>query len=429
MSSFFNAGIGGVQAGTSVGEATVGINANPIKGSVGAGIGGIEAGNTGFSLSASASPLGVSVGPRVTFGTDDPGAVEGGAIGGTVGGTAGSLFGPVGSAAGTLVGSMVGSLLGKGTGKSKGSLEHDARNSARKQFFPTGVELLLPDGTNANFALDGQEGKHSWKNPSKRTDKEGDRELFAYETDYTNDMDYISSMGGITLARLLGGGANKIIDQFGQLIGNQALGKVGHGNELTQENFNSVMTNLRAIFSDKGINSKDDLLGLANKAFSEGRVEDFDYNVMQQTASLVFDQDFAMAQQLMGGRWGGVETATRVPDQSQFGRTESGQPRLLTMDEAKMAVDPLISHYKDNLSLRAKGMKYGPSSNAVRNTALAGGAALLNQGVEALTGQGIGSHIADAGEYLYNEVADWLWGSDTVSDPALQLPEFDFGLF
>ena len=294
----------------------------------------------------------------------------------------------------------------KGVFSSKVSEESKKRDKVRGAYSQIGLwdnqgMVLLPDGTTFNAREEGP--KSDWANPDKRTDKLGaDRKLESYEIDYTNDLDYVAGMGGITLSRLLAGGSEKHIDQIGNQMGNGALGSVGRGKKFTEENFTTVMGNMRAMYAKAGIQSKDEMLALANKMYSEDRIKDTDYAVMQQTASLVFENDYNTAQSLMDGRWKGVETANQSP--SNAGATQPPQDQnkpgrifspVLSPEEAMMSVQPYIDQ------LRANAVKVPQSSTAANiaagATGLLGGLATVNK----LTGGAAASGLRDAAESAY----------------------------
>lgn len=335
---------------TPVGEGSVSVN--PVTQSVGAQLPTISSGSNSLHIGVGGGPSGFSVAPRVQIGQGQGSATgsQAGSVGGSLAGAA--VGGPVGAAVGGGVGSLIGSVIGSKFNESKAAKETDARNSVINSYTKEGLidkdgTLSLPDGSVFSFK-DGSHG-HSWTNPDRKLKDHPDRELFSYETDYTNDTDYVAGMAGITLSRLLAGGTNKAVDQTGNALGNAFLGKVGYGKPLTEDNFNATMTNARAVYGKKGIKSKEDMLALANKAYSEGRINDFDYGVMQQTASLVFDNNFGMAQQLMGGRDKGLSVAASTPpDQGPFPQHQNKPGRIyspiLSPEEALLSVQPYFDY-------------------------------------------------------------------------------------
>ena len=405
----------------SAGNEDVRASVNPITGSasIGTSQNVVDSGDVKVDVGASIGTGGVNVSPRVQIG-EGQGAATGASAGATVGGLAGSTFGPLGAAAGSTIGSAAGSVVGGQFNPSQKSLEHDRRNGVRNAFVQAGYldsnkQFLLPDGHIADFNFDNQQGLHDWKNPDKRVDKNGDRPLFAYEIDYTNDLDYIAGMAGITLSRILGGGTKKEIDQIGNQMGNQLLGKLGHGKDLTEENFKHVMTNARAFYAKAGIQTKDDALALANDMFGGGRISDADYAVMQQTANLVFDSDFKTAQGLMGGRWKGIETATRSPSDS--GGLHQNRPGriyspILSPEEAMLSVQPYFDWYRQNVKKPKK-----TSSTA----------ATISGGLQAVTGViGLYNQLNNITGGAISEGIQDLWNGDPGESPVEPvLPGFE----
>lgn len=410
------------------------IYANPTKGKVGVNVQGIKpTKDVTLGVNVGADPLKGKVGvtPTVQVGNSAQ-AKTGAQIGGTAGAIAGTAIGgPVGTAVGSTVGSAIGSSTGQafkenptgaaigtalgglGVGSTIGAKvipnftggdkSHKKRNSLRGKLFGSG--LYLADGSEANINLDAQDGTHSWKYGDKRVDNVGDRHLYAYETDYTNDLDYLSSMGGISLARLVAGDKNKEVDQVGQALGNQALGKAGYGAQFNKENFSHVVDNLRSFYAQKGISNKQEMTALINKAYADGRIEDADVGAMNQTANIIFDGNFDLASQLMSNRWAGIQTASKQ-------KSSAGEPDIATMrgknnyshykyspvisyEEALASVNPLIDLYKQNKKQaydERKDKTAAGASNIATGLGIASGVYNLANRV---TGGAVSSTLAD----------------------------------
>lgn len=202
-------------------------------------------------------------------------------------------------------------------GKSK---EQKGRDAIRSQFQNAGFvddafNVTLADGMKVDIGIDGSHAKRAIFDTSKLVGAHKERtDLNAYDIDYTNDMDYVSGMGGVTLSRIVSGGKADNIDQLGGQLGNAALGSVGFGKEMTQDNFNKVMTNQRGIYAQAGIKNKADAYQLINQAAAEGRINESDQIAAHQTANMMYDQDgFTTAQKLMAGRFKGVEAVASNP--------------------------------------------------------------------------------------------------------------------
>lgn len=420
------------------------ISASPTfspTGNIGANIQGGN-GDVNASVGVGFNPFSGNVGvtPTVQFGTGE-GNQTGAQLGGTAGAVAGSELGPVGAAVGHAIGSAVGSVIGGVFNPSQAAKETEKRkgflNALKGHAFEDDFSFLFPDGTSFSFNQDSHEGVHPWKNPQERTGDVGERPLFNYETDYTNDTDFVAGMAGISLGRLLSGGKNKAIDQTGQLLGNAFLGKVGYGAEFNQENFNAVMTNARAMYARSGIQTKEDMLSLANKAFSEGRINDTDYAAMQQTASLLFDGNYGLAESLMGGRRKGLETAARTPTGSASGRPQNRPGRIyspvLSPEEALLSVKPYFDFYKQNYPIKGRGASRGATSIVEGIGAITGIAGAYNAANRA-SGGAIGFAIHEG----LGAVADFLGiggsnefdlGSDSGFDFGAGLEDDTSGIF
>lgn len=187
------------------------------------------------------------------------------------------------------------------------------RDQIRNRFQTAGLlddkhGLVLADGTVANLGIDGRGNLHESRNPDMI--KVGNRKLFSYETDYSNDMDYAAGMAGSALSRLLNGGKGKAISQLGGQLGNAFLGKVGYGKDMTQGNFDITMANARAAFAKSGITNKADLYQLVNQGYAEGRWDESDAIAMHQAANMMYDKNgFETANTLLAGRFRGLEVA------------------------------------------------------------------------------------------------------------------------
>lgn len=325
-------------------EGQAGVAVNPWTGSIG------PTASVGAQIGDNTVRANTSLGPTVQFG-NEPENAQAAQIGAIISST---LPG----------GAVVGSAIGSAAAGAFGSRNHDHRERRRlrsglrdSRIIGQDDTFLNPDGTVGNLGFDGSEGIHNWRDPSRRVDKEGNRPLSAYDTDYTNDMDYVSNMVGNSLSRLLHGGKNKAIDQMGSAWGNQLLGSVGYGADLTQQNFSTVMNNGRAAFARAGIQNKEEMLSLAGQMHSEGRINDADYAALQQTSGILFDNDFNSAQALMAGRWRGIETAGKTPSARYAPRSRGGTlfTPVLSPEEALMYMKPLYDRWRSMYGGRMGG--------------------------------------------------------------------------
>lgn len=198
-----------------------------------------------------------------------------------------------------------------GGGKSE---SQTSRDDVRSVFQNVGLadkdyNLTLADGSKFNVGIDGHGAQHGVTNPDALSpDQKGKVDkLNAWDLDYTNDLDYASGLGGITLSRLLNGGKSNAVDQMGSEMANGALGNVGYGQPLNTQTFAKTMANMRGFYAQSGIKSKADGYQLANQAFSEGRMDESDLLSAHKSLDMVFDPNgYQTANTLMAGRHPGI---------------------------------------------------------------------------------------------------------------------------
>jgi len=201
-------------------------------------------------------------------------------------------------------------------GKSK---EQTGRDAVRKLGTQSGLinkdnwTVTLSDGSTADVGKDGnsKEGR-MFRFQDKAVGE--NRELNPYDVDYTNDLDFSSNMMTNALTRMISGGKGTAIDQVAGQLGNAALGKVGFGQDMTEENFNYVRDNVRSFYFKQGIQTKEDAFALSNQMVADGRITEIDAVAMQQGINMTFDDGgYETAQVLMSGRWKGLEVASDIP--------------------------------------------------------------------------------------------------------------------
>lgn len=197
-----------------------------------------------------------------------------------------------------------------------------SRDMVRQRFSENGAvdkdfQFTLADGSKASIGVDGDQGRHAFTDPSKAVAGKDVSHLNSYDTDYTNDLDYTAALGGITLSRLMTGGKATNIDQVGSQVGNAALSNIGYGKDFSAGNYNTLMSNMKAFYSQSGIKSKSDALQLLNQAYAEHRIDDSDHVSGMQALNMVYDDDgYQTAQKLMAGRFRGIEVAANEPTQA-----------------------------------------------------------------------------------------------------------------
>ncbi len=198
------------------------------------------------------------------------------------------------------------------------SESQQGRDAVRKLGTQSGLinkddwSVSLSDGSTADVGKDGHAEGHQFRNPDKAVDEV--RDLHPYDVDYTNDLDFSSNMMTSSLVRMMAGGKGTPIDQVAGQLGNAALGKVGYGKDMTEDNFNYVRDNVRGFYFKQGIQTKEDAYALSNQMVAQGRITEMDAVAMQQGINMTFDDNgFDTANVLMAGRWKGLETAANIP--------------------------------------------------------------------------------------------------------------------
>lgn len=433
------------------GNATLGASV----GSQGGGVSGsynTTQGNNRVGISGGFGAGGASVAPSYQFGKGE-GNKQGGQWGQRGGTYVGSFFGPVGGAVGGFAGGALGSAIGGKFNGGAARKEHDVRNNIISSLSNSGLWdsksglATNADGSTYDFSNTGRGGEHTWADPTRRSsDHTKTDNLWSYETDYTNDLDYVSYMAGNSLARILAGTTNKGVDQFGAQLGNSFLGKAGYGAAFNQDTFSNTMNNARAQYAKMGVTTKEDMLGLANSLYAKGAIKDDDYAVMQQTAGFVFDNDYNTAAKLMSGRDKGIAEAGKSP--ANAGATlaqEAAQPSAKAEPEVQYAN---INGYKMKLYPKRRDPNH-PVMSAEEAWAStkpffdlyrkeygmpSGGNAAGSTSANVMTGVAAGMGTIGAGNKLWNaatgsntSVAQKIQGAwDSWNSDSSSLPEWEW---
>lgn len=347
--NLLGSGVGGAAVQTSAAQlANAGFSAAPGWG-IGAvqGTGAIPAGYTGIAslpdggivavpaenagsaavgtLGTVAAVAGIAAGAATVYSGWGTGGAKG-ALNGAIGGSsiAAGMY-TLGATNPYLLGAIVAvSVLGDTikTGKEEHQVQRDAVRGVYQNagLADKNYNVTLADGTLVNIGVDGKGGRHGVTNPDLLSPEQKGKikDLSAYDVDYTNDLDYASSMGGTTLSRLLSGGTSTNVNQMGGQLGNAAIANIGFGKEMSATNFEKLAQNQRAMFAQSGIKSKTDAMQLLNMAYAEKRLSASDYTAGQQAVNMFFDKDgFNLAKKLMSGRQRGVEVASSNPSESK----------------------------------------------------------------------------------------------------------------
>lgn len=245
--------------------------------------------------------------------------------------------------------------------------EQQSRDQMRKLGVTNGLvngsdfTVQLSDGTTADVGVDGHGGQHEFRDPSKSQGE--NRSLNSYDVDYTNNLDYSANMMTSALSRMMAGGKGTSIDQFGGQLGNAALGKVGFGQDMSEENFNYVRDNVRGFYFKQGVQTKEDAYALINQMAGTGRITEVDQVAMQQGVNMVFDDNaYDTANVLLSGRDKGIQVAAQIPKApgpNFLGGGPKPVPRPVAQPEGNDGVIPSVTPYP----LVFQAGSYGGNSN------------------------------------------------------------------
>lgn len=228
-----------------------------------------------------------------------------------------AIFPGIGTAIGAAVGLAIGSIK---TGKAPEQGKRDALRDFYEKNELFGKDergshyITLADGSRYDVGVDGSEGRAKNADGSIKTvanpDKIAERdkgafleggELRPYDIDYTNDLDYVTSLAtrGVNLLPAGGSVSRRMgeVDQMNGYMTNAAT--FGIGREFTEENFNKAMANARTFYEKLGITSAADGYRVIDEMRKNKQLSRDDYNAIRLGLNFAFDQNFAGAQQLM----------------------------------------------------------------------------------------------------------------------------------
>lgn len=229
----------------------------------------------------------------------------------------GSMFGPWGAAIGAVIGLAIGSInAGKsGPQQKRDSLRGVMINNNIFQKQEDGrVTTNLADGSMYDVGVDGARSTAKMADGSVKTYANPDRiaerdkshvlngnQLRPYDIDYTNDLDYITSLATKAANLFPVGGSmarrTSEVDQINGLLTNAATSNAGR--EWTEENFQKVMGNVRGFYKNMGITSADEGMKILNEMRDNKRISKDDYNAMVMGIDFAFNSDFERATQLL----------------------------------------------------------------------------------------------------------------------------------
>jgi hypothetical protein len=145
---------------------------------------------------------------------------------------------------------------------------------------------------------------------------------------------------------------------------------------MTPENFSKMQANLRGFYAQSGIKSKDEAYALANVAFSEGRMTEMDLIATHQGINMAFDdKGYDTAQQLMAGRWKGVEVAHQIPQAPgpnfKFkAKEQAPAPKTSSSTEAMQVSAPSYDLVFEPGTYKQKPDNFGTFFNAMKEQEL-----------------------------------------------------------
>lgn len=229
------------------------------------------------------------------------------------------------SAAGALMGSLVGTKAGINGMSTESVATYSKWNKADRKAVDKGAD----GGSALVGALTGL----------KKSNKFMYGAMLAFLARYTHeDIDeknasqYLASLSGIALARIVSGRASKEADSDGI-----KLAKAVNANN--PADFAKLQVQTRALYANFGVNSKSDAYQLSNQAYAEGRINDSDLVAMHQVYDLIYNVDaFGELEQLLEGREKGLEIVrTEGPDASNT--MTDGQEKLSKEVIKEMTID------------------------------------------------------------------------------------------
>lgn len=273
-------------------------------------------------------------------------------VAGTVAGAIiGSLLPVVGTTAGAAIGSFIGRITGTVDGLILGSIkngksaEQRRRDMWRTSFSQAGIFYRMPlndssktyaiklaDGSYYDVGVDGsgsratdiRGNKKTFANPNllstsdtKRiVGKDGTaREVLPYEVDYTNNLDFGASLMLNGMIMPIGGSAQKNrAKEVGQMLGYMTNGVTSNcGREFTQDNWNTMVSNVRLQYANVGITNKSLYGQSLAEAYFTGRMSYEDYQTGLLTMGWIYDEDgYRQASSVLGalGKLNGQDTTS-----------------------------------------------------------------------------------------------------------------------
>jgi hypothetical protein len=164
--------------------------------------------------------------------------------------------------------------------------------------------IQLADGTYYDISREGDKsfiGKQAANPEGMKGNKnyQADKGLRVYDVDYTNDLDFISSLAAnpVNIANFGGSIDKKNKSEQAQMVGlyTNAWTSNAKSREFNSENFEQAMNNARSTYAKQGIGSADQLKKHADELRSQGKLTEDDYNQFIMAGDFVFSDDRAGA--------------------------------------------------------------------------------------------------------------------------------------
>lgn len=225
---------------------------------------------------------------------------------------------------GTAIGAAVGAVVGtvQGCIKTGKSQEQQARDTYRSIYAKSGVfsetangsyGMQLSDGRwydvgidgSGNYATDITGAKKEFYDTSVLTEESrqrvvnsghegGQRGVLPYEVDYTNNLDYTTSIMLSPIAWLPAGGsaAREEASEVDQMLGLMTNGATSNcGRELTKENWDITIGNVRSLYGKLGMYNREYTTNAIAEAYFQGKLNQADYQTSLLGRNLVWDDD------------------------------------------------------------------------------------------------------------------------------------------
>jgi hypothetical protein len=288
------------------------------------------------------------------------GAISGASTGAAMGAMIG---GPVGAAIGASIGATVGTL--SKTGKHGKSREQAHRDMYRSALVQSGIfenfgskehkhmaTYQLADGQYYDVGVDGSGSRAKDINGKNKTFynksmiAEGDKvrdsgEMNPYDIDYTCNMDYTGSLLLAPLNALgLGGSNTRDSGEYSQMLGYMTNAVTSNtGREFTKENFNKMVSNIKAGYERVGINDKDGAMAALGLSYMMGNLTDDDFNSFKLAVDILYSNNgYNKAQTLMEQLDRGDQAKAEVIDITSE-QQETTEPKPIQTEESIMETE------------------------------------------------------------------------------------------